>query len=149
MKHVFVRLTSQLQSKGVWHEVLHHTPVYTSEQASQVRQVPLKTGVKAMVLKSPKGYLLVLVRADKRVDLKLVKELEKSKVRLATPSEVLQATGCEIGSVPPFGFKAPLKTYLDRALLEEEKVTFNAGLHTVSVVMKGPDLPKAVDAILF
>jgi Ala-tRNA(Pro) deacylase len=92
---------------------------------------------------------MVLVRADKRVDLKLVGELEGKKVRLAMPEEVLKETGCEVGSVPPFGFSKRLKTYLDREILEEEKVTFNAGLHNVSVVMRGSDLPKVVEPVLF
>ena len=149
MQKVFERIRGVLESKGIWHEVKEHEPVFTSEQAAQVRGVPLRMGVKAMVLKSGEGFILVLIRADKRVDLKLVEELEGKRVRLATAEEVLRVTGCEIGSVPPFGFLKPFKTYLDKEVLQEERVTFNAGLHTASVVMEGKDLLKVVSAVLF
>lgn len=144
------RILRTLRERGLWHEVVDHEPVYTSAQASAVRGVPLEWGVKAMVLKTPARVVLTLVRADQKVDLVLIRRLEQaSKIRLATPEEVLEATNCEIGSVPPFGFARPIPTYLDRRILAQEKVTFNAGLHRVSIIMRGVDLATVVDGVLY
>mgnify|MGYP001612390120 CR=1 FL=1 len=146
---VFQNIKKVLLEKDVWHEIKSHEPVYTSEQAARARKVALRTGVKAMVLKG-NTYFLVLIRADKKVDFKLIKKLEMSnRVRLASPEEVKEQTGCETGSVPPFGFARDFKTYLDKEILKEGKVNFNAGLHTKSIVMMGKDLLKVVEPVVF
>ena len=43
------------------------------------------------------------------------------------------------GSVPPFGSVIGLKTYVDRSLLENEEISFNAGSLTNSIKMKLKD----------
>ena len=151
MSFIEKKIVKMLEEQGVKYELLEHEPVYTSEQAAEVRGVPLKTGVKALVCKtSAKKFILVLVRADKRADLDSVVELEGAKkVSLASPEEVLKHTGCKIGSVPPFGHKKALKTYLDREILEEDEVNFNIGEHTKSIRMKAGDLLRVMGPVLF
>lgn len=148
MREEFDRITALLEQHDIPFETKEHGPVHTSQEASQVRGVPIEWGVKAMILKGPKDFFLVDIRADKKVDFKFFKTQE-GKVRLATPEEVLRLTNCEIGSVPPFGFPRPIRTYLDREILDQEKITFNAGLLTHSVIMPGKDLLKVIDPILF
>jgi Cys-tRNA(Pro) deacylase len=140
-----------LEEKDIDYDISEHEPVYTSEKAAQVRGVGLRTGVKALILKTREGrFLLALVRADKRADLERIAQMEGTKhVRLASPEEVLRVTGCEIGSVPPFGHVTKLRTYFDKDILENEYVNFNAGLHTVSVRMKAGDLRKVVGGIVY
>ena len=140
-----------LEGKGIDYHLSEHEPVYTSEQAAQVRGVDVKTGVKALVAKTHENrFVLILVRADKRADLKEIAKLEGTKnVRLASPEEVLEIADCEIGSVPPFGHIEELKTYFDQKILENEYVNFNAGLHTVSIRMKAEDLIKVVGGVVY
>ena len=139
-----------LNSNGITYEVSEHEPVYTSEQAAKVRGVELKTGVKALVLKTEEGsFVMGLIAADKRIDLKkLAKIARTKKLRLASPQEVLKITGCEVGSVHPFGNLHRLPTYLDNSVLENNMVNFNAGLHTVSIQMKAKDLVKAIRPVI-
>jgi len=139
-----------LDSNGITYEVSEHEPVYTSEQAAKVRGVELKTGVKALVLKTEEGsFVMGLIAADKRIDLKrLAKITRTKKLRLASPQEVLKITGCEIGSVHPFENLHRLPTYLDSSILENDMVNFNAGLHTVSIEMKAKDLVKAIRPVI-
>jgi len=139
-----------LDSDGIIYEVSEHEPVYTSEQAAKVRGVELKTGVKALVLKTEKGsFVMGLIAADRRIDLKkLAKIVRTKKLRLASPQEVLKMTGCEVGSVHPFGTLHRLATYLDSSILENNMVNFNAGLHTVSIQMKAKDLVKAIRPVI-
>jgi len=139
-----------LDRNGIRYEVSEHEPVYTSEQAAKVRGVELKTGVKALVLKAVEGsFVMGLVAADRKIDLKkLAKIVNTNKVRLASPKEVLKITGCEVGSVRPFGNLHSLSTYLDRSILENDMVNFNAGLHTVSIEMKARDLVRTIRPIV-
>ena len=135
-----------LDRDGLSYKVSEHEPVYTSEQASKVRGVELKTGVKALVLKSVEGSFVVgLVAADRKINLKkLARIVETKRLQLASSQEVLKITGCEVGSVHPFGNLHELPTYLDNSILENNIVNFNAGLHTVSIEMKAKDLVKAI-----
>jgi len=135
-----------LDHSGIAYEVSEHEPVYTSEQAAKVRGVELKTGVKALVLKTEEGsFVMGLIVADRRIDLKkLAKIARTKKLRLASPQEVLKITGCEVGSVHPFGNLHRLPTYLDKSILENKMVNFNAGLHRVSIQMKTKDLIKVI-----
>ncbi len=102
------------------------------------------------MLKSEKGaFIIGLVAADQRLDLKkLAKIVETKKLQLASPQEVLDATGCEVGSVPPFGNLFGLTIYLDKSILTSEMVNFNAGVHTISIQMKGKDLIKVLKPII-
>jgi len=139
-----------LDSNGIPYEVLEHVPVYTSEEAAKVKGVELKTGVKALILKTEEGnFIMGLVAADRKIDLKkLAKIVETKKLQLASPQEVLKITGCEIGSVHPFGNLHGLPTYLDSSILENDMVNFNAGLHTVSIQMRVKDLIKAIRPVV-
>jgi len=139
-----------LDSNGIPYEVLEHAPVYTSEEAAKVRGVELKTGVKALILKTEEGnFVMGLVAADRKIDLKkLAKIVETKKLQLASPQEVLKITGCGVGSVHPFGNLHGLPTYLDSSILENDMVNFNAGLHTVSIQMRVKDLIKAVRPVV-
>jgi len=139
-----------LNRDGITYQVSEHEPVYSSEQAAKVRGVELKTGVKALVLETDEGgFVMGLIAADRRIDLKkLAKIVKKKKLRLASPQEVLKITGCEVGSVHPFGNLHGLPTYLDSSILENDMVNFNAGLHTVSIQMKAKDLIKAIRPVI-
>ncbi len=146
MKEQFLKLKKFLDSNNIEYKVMEHEPVYTSEEAARVRGVELKSGVKALVLKTNEdAYLLALVSADKKVDLKLLAEvIGTKKLSLASPDKVLEITGCEIGSVHPFGNVHNLTTYMDPGISENEMVDFNAGMHTISIEMKSKDMIKLI-----
>lgn len=148
--HEFISLKRLLDDNGITYSISEHEPVYTSEEAARVRGVELKTGVKALVLRTKEGsFIIGLVAADRKIDLKKLAEIVKTeKLKLASPEEVLKVTGCEIGSVHPFGNLYNLPTYLDRSVLENEWVNFNAGLHTVSIHMRSEDLVKLIKPII-
>lgn len=139
-----------LGRKGIVFEVLEHVPVYTSEEAARVRGVELKTGVKALVFRTEGGsFVLGLIAADRKIDLKkLARIVGAKKLQLALPEEVLKITGCEVGSVHPFGNLFGLPTYLDPSVLENDTVNFNAGLHTVSIQMRAADLVEVVKPVV-
>ncbi|MBP7708581.1 hypothetical protein KA107_02755 [Candidatus Pacearchaeota archaeon] len=125
-------------------EYLEHEPVITSEDAARTRGFQLSQGIKAILFTNGKGeFAIVDVPADKKVDQKLVAVANgwsKSSTRIATSEEVLIQTGCEIGSVPPFGHKNPIKIFYDNKIFENEFNAFNIGLRTHSVKIKTEDV---------
>ena len=96
-----------------------------------------------MLIKSESGFFIVLVPGDKRIGFKKVEE-KTGKAKLASPEEVFRITGCEVGSVHPFGNLFGLKVLMDRRVLDNETVNFNAGLHEVSINMSPKDMIKII-----
>ena len=67
-------------------------------------------------------------------------------ILLAKYGRVLEKTGCEIGSVSPFGNLFELETFFDSHILQNDLVEFNIGLLTKSINMSPKDLASAVGA---
>lgn len=137
------RILSIFKEHSISVEHLVHAPVYTSQQAMEVRKGELHNGVKAMVCETERGIILALLAADLMLDLEaLAKQILFKKIKLASREKVLARTNCEAGSVPPFGFDPPLPTYIDESIFDHEWAEFNIGLLTESVKVKTSDLRK-------
>jgi Ala-tRNA(Pro) deacylase len=138
---VQAKLLALLRSEGVEFRLTHHDPVTTSAQAAAVRGAELRSGAKAMLVKTRTAFVLAVLAGDRKVDWKLLAPLVGDKgARFATDEELRQATGLSKGAVPPIGLLFGLRTIYDRSLLEVEAVNFNAGSHTDSVSMGRADL---------
>lgn len=142
-------LLKLFKEKVIEYTLYEHAPVYTSEEASRVRNVELKTGVKAMLVreKGPEAnFLLADIAADRRIDFTKLEALAKVKhFRFATREEVLAQTKCEPGSVHPIGRLFGIPTYLDNTVLDNQFVNFNIGMLTKSVKIRSQDLLKAIE----
>jgi prolyl-tRNA editing enzyme YbaK/EbsC (Cys-tRNA(Pro) deacylase) len=60
----------------------------------------------------------------------------------AKPEQVLEAVGCAVGCVPPFGQLTPIPVFMDPDLVQQEFVYFNPGRHDKSFKIKTGDLQK-------
>lgn len=113
---------------------MRHTPVYTSEEAAQVRGVALCSGAKALICKCDNEFVMFVLPADKRLASKRLRDVGGwRKSRFATREEIETLTGLAPGSIPPFGRLFELPTYCDETLAENERINFNAGDHAISV----------------
>ncbi len=137
---VFERLHNWLRDSGVPVTVLHHEPVYTSEQAAAVRGTSLASGAKALVVKAGERFVLLVLPADRKLDSRRAREQFGVKaLRFATREEVEHLTGLQPGSIPPFGSLFRLSTYCDPALADNPSINFNAGDHRISIQMAYQD----------
>jgi prolyl-tRNA editing enzyme YbaK/EbsC (Cys-tRNA(Pro) deacylase) len=74
--------------------------------------------------------VLVICAGDRRVDTGRVGELVgASQVKMAPPEEVRRVTGFAIGGVPPLGHATPIRTLMDRRLIELSMIYAAAGAH--------------------
>ncbi|MDO8634295.1 MAG: YbaK/EbsC family protein [archaeon] len=145
-KAEFEKMVSFLREKNARFELLEHEPVFTSADAARVRGVQASMGVKAIVMKTASGgFVLACVPGDKKVNTKKLSNiLGEKRVFLASPPEVLDLTGCEIGSVSPLCAIFGIKTLFDKSVFENEFVEFNVGLHTHSVRMPSSELKRVI-----
>ncbi|OGI64772.1 hypothetical protein A3H53_00475 [Candidatus Nomurabacteria bacterium RIFCSPLOWO2_02_FULL_40_10] len=132
---------------------LEHEPVITSEDAAKTRGFELKQGIKALLFTDGKNnWVIVDIPADRKGDQKKIASClgwSKGSTRMATPEEVLEITGCEIGSVPPFGHKTAIPILVDTLVFENTESAFNIGLRTNSVKILASEMRtlfKEIDA---
>ncbi|MDO8611004.1 MAG: YbaK/EbsC family protein, partial [bacterium] len=145
---VFDTIKNLLQDHKIIFEEFNHKPVFTSEEAAQVRSTELKLGAKAMILYADNKPLMIVLPSDKKIDLKLFKTTYQIKdLRMATREEVKQVTLVEVGAVPPFGNIFHIPLYVDESIKENEKIVFNAGSHSKSIMMKSLDFIQVSEPI--
>jgi prolyl-tRNA editing enzyme YbaK/EbsC (Cys-tRNA(Pro) deacylase) len=102
------------------------------------------------VLKGDSQYLLVVVPADSFIEIDKVRALAgTSNLRFATESEVANLFPFgEVERVPPLGGLAGAAVYLDRALAEQEFLTFNACTQHDLIHMKTADFLRLAHTVI-
>jgi Ala-tRNA(Pro) deacylase len=130
---------------------LHHEPTATSEKSARVRGEPLHVGGKAILLKTDDVFRLFVLPADRKLDSGAVKKhLKVKKTRFATADELLELTGLVPGSVPPFGRPIlDFDLYVDEALTKNDRIAFNAGSLTDSIIFSMSDYLRVAQPQVF
>ena len=141
---IFQRVETFLRERGAAFDVLHHDPVYTSEEAAAIRGTSLASGAKALVCKGDAQFVMFVLPADRKLASKAVRKGQGwKKLRFANRDEVLELTGLQPGSIPPFGSLFDLPTLCDQRLADTPTINFNAGDHSISVSMPYAEYVKA------
>ena len=151
MKNLTERLRDLLQSNNIEFVEVEHPPGPTCESAADARGAELKIGGKTLLFKDKRNTfnLFVLSAAKKADNNKIRKILKSQKLRFATKEELMEFAGVEKGALPPFGRDIlPFDLYLDKSILGNEKIAFNAGVLTTSFILKVEDYLKLVDPII-
>ncbi len=137
---VYEKIIQLLENSQVKYQALEHEPTPTCEDSARVRGTSMDQGAKALVCFADKKPVLIVLPCSRKLDPKLFKSLFTVRdLRFATPEEVLQLTGLQIGAIPPLGHIFNLPTYVDQTLSAESQIAFNAGDRTKSVIMSYSD----------
>jgi prolyl-tRNA editing enzyme YbaK/EbsC (Cys-tRNA(Pro) deacylase) len=100
----------------------------TAEAAARAIGCRLDQIVKSIVFICDGRPVLALVPGDRRADEALVAgEAGAADIRVADPSEVLEATGYEVGAVAPFPLRAIDEVLLEQTILQHGRVWIGAG----------------------
>jgi prolyl-tRNA editing enzyme YbaK/EbsC (Cys-tRNA(Pro) deacylase) len=129
---------------------MHHEPTRTSEESARARGEELRVGGKALLIKLGDEFRLFVLSADRRFDSNAVKaHFGAKKLRFATPEELLERTGLVPGSVPPFGHPIlPFELFVDESVFTNERIAFNAGSLSDSIIMASADYRRISQAIV-
>jgi Ala-tRNA(Pro) deacylase len=140
-----------LNTANIAFREVHHEPTLTSEDSARARGEDLRIGGKALLLKVDGAFRLFVLSAALQLDSAAVKQrFGAKKTRFATAEELLALTGLVPGSVPPFGRPVlPFDLYVDESILANEKIAFNAGSLTDSIVMRTDDYKQAAHPEVF
>lgn len=148
---MFEKIKSWLNSKSIDFQEIHHEVTKTSEEAAKARGVDLSMGGKALILKVEDTFKIFVLSAAKKLDSAAVKcRFNTKRTRFASRDELMALTGLEPGSVPPFGKPIiDLELYVDNSIASNEKIAFNAGSLTDSIVMYTKDYLEISNPIIF
>lgn len=136
------RIRTQLDAAGISYREVEHQPTRTSEESALARGEELRIGAKALLLRTDDVFQLFVLPADRKMDSTAIRRyLGVRKTRFASVEELDSLVGLVPGAVPPFGHPVlPFKLYADDAMgRETDKVAFNAGLLTHSIIMAASD----------
>jgi Ala-tRNA(Pro) deacylase len=139
--NIFENICHFLNENVIVYRTVHHEPTYTSEESAKARGEDVKIGGKAIVMKVDESFKLFVLSAALKVDSKKIKTyFNANSIRFASKEELLELTGLVPGCVPPFG--KPIlnfELFVDESITQNEKIAFNAGSLTDSIIMSTND----------
>ena len=140
-----------LQRMGIPFDEIEHPPVGTCGESLGFRGQAGWSGAssKCILLKAKGKYYLLVTTAEKEIKARpFKKEFGTKDIRFANRDELMEVTGCDPGSVPPFGHRDPaLPFYVDEGILEAEFFMFNPAVPTKSLRIATSDLRRIVAAV--
>jgi len=133
-----------LNERGVSFQVLEHAPTYSALRTADDLHVPGDEVAKPVILKADGRYVMALVPAPCRIDMKKAREaLHSADCELADESDFERLfPDCERGAMPPFGSQYGLTTMVDEALTHDERVVFEGNSHREAICMPYRDFDR-------
>lgn len=144
------KLLKKIEESKLKYEVVKHRKVFTAYDAAATLKVKLNTIAKSLLVKmnkplehGQKPYSIVIVGADKNIDLKkLAKVMSTKEVRITKveiPKENIMKTQFKVkpGAMSAFGSLYKIPVFVDKALKDE--AVFSSGEFTESIKMKVKD----------
>ena len=143
---ILTRLREFLELNKVPFSVHSHPQAYTAQEIADLAHVTGRMLAKVVIVKAGENLKMLVLPAERRVDLERVKGMLGRDVRLATEAEFRDALpGCEVGAMPPFGNLFGIPIYVDGSLEREEEIVFNAGTHTLTAKLAFDDFARLTE----
>ena len=134
------RLRWYLDQHAVEYEVQRHPYSLTSNETANRAHVPSTNLAKAVLLEDERGYVMAILPASRRIDLRRLGEQLHRNLEFASEPEIESLFhDCDRGAMPPVGGPYRIPTVYDDALNGLDEVWFEAGDHTAVVHLQGAD----------
>lgn len=97
--------------------------------SSEKLGVPERSVVKTLVMEDDeKKPLVVLMHGDREVSTKnLARQIGKKRVEPCSPDVAQRHSGYQVGGTSPFGLRKPMPIYVERTILELDRIYINGG----------------------
>jgi Ala-tRNA(Pro) deacylase len=148
---IYQAIKDLLQRLGIPYDEIEHKSVGSCEESLAFRGQAGWRGAssKCILLKAKGKYYLLVTTAEKEIKARLFKkEFGTKDIRFANREELMEATGCDPGSVPPFGHRDPLlPIYIDEEIFRAGHFMFNPAVPTKSFRIGSGDLRRIYAAV--
>ena len=127
-----------LKREGVPYTIFQHPLAYTAQEEAAVSHVPGRCWAKVVICIADGTPVQAVLPAHLVVDLAQLRVLAGAEtMRLAREDEVAALyPEYERGAMPPFGRLSGHRVFVDRSLVGEPEMVFNAGTHTDALCMQ-------------
>jgi Ala-tRNA(Pro) deacylase len=127
-----------------------HQPSFTAQEEAAVCHVPGRSWAKVVVCFLDDEPVLVVLPAHLIVDLEGFRAIAGGcAVRLAREPELATLyPDCEPGAMPPFGKLYGQRVFVDRSLVGEIEMVFNAGTHSDAIRMHYGDFVELSNPVI-
>lgn len=132
-------VTRELDEKGIEYRFFRHPgEVRSLEQAARERGQRPEQVVRSILFRLTEGqHVMVLVAGPQQISWPALRRyLGISRMTLASPEEVRELTGYEVGAVAPFGLPEPMRVLVDESVLAEAEVSIGSGVRNSTVILK-------------
>ena len=127
-------LLAYMKEHAIPGELLYlEVPTPTVEAAARAVGVRPEQIIKSILFTVNGNPVLAITCGPSYVDRRSIAGLfgvGKKRVKLATPEQVEEISGYEVGAMPPFGNLYDVDTYVAASLIDDKEIAFNAGTHT-------------------
>jgi len=140
------RVKEYLEENRIPYTHCTHRLAYTAQEVAAAQHVPGREMAKTIVIKSDERFVLVILPAVRKIDMKALRsELPFKHAELATEREFASLfPDSELGAMVPLGNLYRLPVYVDQSLSADENIVFNAGTHVDTIKMKYADFERLV-----
>lgn len=116
--------------------------------SSEKLGVPEHAVVKTLVMEDEeKKPLIILMHGDREVSLKnLARQAGKKSVAPCKPDVAQRHSGYQVGGTSPFGLRKPMPVFVERSILDLEKIWINGGGRGYLVAIDPRELVRVVAA---
>jgi Ala-tRNA(Pro) deacylase len=142
-------ISEYLDVQGVQYELVEHEPTMSAAAEADATHRPQQKVAKTVVVRDRDAYILAIVPASERLDVRKLRDLlgASKSMRLATEDEMARDfPTLEVGATPPVGPMLPHAEVVDRRLLEEDRILCSGGDHRHSIVLDPRDVVTMTDA---
>lgn len=136
-----------LDNLNIKYKKIEHKPVFTMEEMSSLNFEDINESVKNLFIRDDKkqNYYLILVSADKRVNLKeLRKNLNLRPLTFASEEDLDKYLGLKKGSVTVLGIlndtEKKVKVLIDKDIKEFKEVGVHPNENTATIFLKLEDI---------
>ncbi len=136
-----------LKNNNIQYDVIEHNPVFTIEDMKNERLLEKGSVLKNLFLRNAKGnqHYLVSTLEDKKIDLKILKELiNSSRLSFASPERLEKFLKLKPGSVSPLGLlnneDKSVILILDETINSDTNVGIHPNDNTATIWIKYKDL---------
>jgi prolyl-tRNA editing enzyme YbaK/EbsC (Cys-tRNA(Pro) deacylase) len=143
-------LKTYIQAHNIPAEIVRlDVPTPTVETAAQAVGTHVEQIIKSILFLADEQPVLAIACGLSHIQRRAIADflgVGKKRIKLASPEKVLEISGYEVGAMPPFGHRQPLKTVIDQRVLGFNDAYAGGGAENVLLHLNPQDILRATGA---
>ncbi len=118
--------------------------------SSEALGVPEHSVVKTLMMEDEaRAPLVVLMHGDRKVSTKnLARQAGRKRIEPCKPEVAQRHSGYQVGGTSPFGTRKPMPVYMERSILDLERIWINGGRRGFLLCIAPADIVRALQPTL-